>query len=62
VNAEQASKRKMRKPTDPILREGRRCEGRRTTYAPRSSAGVRASACIETDDQRNKGSLAGEGA
>ena len=55
MNAEQASKRTMRKPTWLYFREGRRWRGSRAT-APVGSAGVVATACIEEEIASNTGS------
>lgn len=55
VNAEQASKRVMRKPTPLNLEEGRRrWEGE--SDGPSGSAGVVATACTHTGMERNTGS------
>jgi len=59
VNTEQASKVVVRKPTHPVIGEGRRHRGRRTTNALDGSAGVVVTACLYKGDERNTGSLFG---
>jgi hypothetical protein len=59
VNAGQASKRQMRKPTHCYAGEGRGGRARRAT-APDPSAGVVAAACMDMEIDRNTGSPRGE--
>ncbi len=61
VNAEQASKKQMRKPTHCYAGEGRWDWARRAT-APDPTAGVVAMACMYKEIDRNTGSPSGEGA
>ena len=56
VNAEQASKRVMRKPTPPLKRGRLAAVGKRATRAPTGSAGVLAAACVQEGDSSNTGS------
>ena len=62
VNAEQASKETLRKPTRRQYGEGRRPCGKRATTAPSGSAGVMAAACMHKEIDRNTGSPSGGGA
>ena len=56
VNAEQASKRVMRKPTRSRIRGRLPFLGKRAKRAPKDSAGVLARACIQEEDRCNTGS------
>lgn len=56
VNAEQASKRVMRKPTRLINGEGCHRGGSEREIAPCDSAGVMATACMKEEDRCNTGS------
>jgi hypothetical protein len=60
VNAEQASKRVMRKPTLLNLGEGRRLQVG-MSEAPEGSAGVMAMACMKEEICGNTGNPGGRG-
>ena len=55
VNAEQASKSAMRKPTRSRIRGRLPSMGKRAIPAPIDSAGVVATACIQEEDRCNTG-------
>ena len=62
VNAEQAPKRAMRKPTRLNYGEGRRSVDETSDKRPWDSAGVVALACMYMGTDRNTGSPSSEGA